>query len=166
MQNREICLLSCRITFLPEICDAIISLRTVEKTVAGRIQNLTPWPKGISGNPAGRPKNDISVEIARAVFENNPEAIYRGMARRLMKGDTRAFKVLADRAYGKVKEQVDVDLSHRIVQQLQAGRRRVLEGLSEAELKDRIEKLQTELERRVEEEFEGGLGSRMPATRQ
>ena len=42
--------------------------------MAGCIQNLKPWPKGVSGNPAGRPKNDISVEIARAVFENNPEA--------------------------------------------------------------------------------------------
>jgi hypothetical protein len=113
--------------------------------VGGRIQNLKPWPKGVSGNPAGRPKNDISVDIARAVFENDPEAIYRGMLRRLKQGDARVFKVLAERAYGKVKEQVEVDLSQHIVQQLQAGRRRVLEGLSEAELKDRIEELQTQL---------------------
>jgi hypothetical protein len=87
------------------------------ETVAGRVQNLKPWTKGVSGNLAGRPKNDISVEIARAVFENNPEAIYHGMLRRLKKGDARVLKVLADRAYGKVKEQVEVDLSHHIVQQ-------------------------------------------------
>ena len=125
--------------------------------MTGRVENLKPWPKGVSGNPAGRPKNDISVEIARAVFENNPEAIYHGMLRRLKKGDARVFKVLADRAYGKVKEQVDVDLSQSIVERLQAGRRRALEGLSEAELKDRIEQLQTELGRRFGEESEAVL---------
>jgi len=113
--------------------------------VAGRVQNLKPWPKGVSGNPAGRPKNDISVEIARAVFENNPEAIYRAMARRLAKGDARAFKVLADRAYGRVKEQVEVGVSESIVERLQAARRRALEGLSEAELNHRIEQLQRQL---------------------
>jgi hypothetical protein len=69
--------------------------------VAGCIQNLKPWPKGVSGNPAGRPKDDISVEIARAVFENNPEAIYQGMLRRLKKGDARVFKVLASGHTGK-----------------------------------------------------------------
>lgn len=76
----------------------------------GRIQNLKPWPKGVSGNPAGRPKNDISVELAQAVFENNPEAIYQGMLRKLKKGDARVFKVLADRAYGKLKVQIEAGL--------------------------------------------------------
>ena len=113
--------------------------------MAGRVQNLKPWPKGVSGNPAGRPKNDISVEIARAVFENNPEAIYRAMARRLMKGDARVFKVLAERAYGKVKQEAEGDSWEIVVEHLQAGRRRVAEGLSEAELRDRIEDLQRQL---------------------
>jgi hypothetical protein len=113
--------------------------------VAGRIENLKPWPKGVSGNRAGRPKDDISVEIARAVFENNPEAIYYGMARRLAKGDARAFKVLADRAYGKVKVQVEFDNSPEILERLQAGRRHYLASLSETELRGRIEELQREL---------------------
>jgi hypothetical protein len=77
--------------------------------VAGRIQNLKPWPKGVSGNPGGRPKRDLSSEIARAVFENNPEAIYRAMARALLRGKPETFKVLADRAYGKVKQQLELN---------------------------------------------------------
>jgi len=113
--------------------------------VAGHIQNLKPWPKGVSGNPGGRPKRDLASEIAQAVFENNPEAIYQGMVRLLKKGNPRAFAVLADRAYGKVKEQVEVDFSESIVEQIQAGRRRALEGLSDAQLRDRIEQLQWEL---------------------
>jgi hypothetical protein len=99
--------------------------------VAGHIQNLKSWPKGVRGNPGGRPKRDLASEIAQAVFENNPEVIYQGMLCRLKKGNPRAFAVLADRAYGKVKEQVEVDFSESIVEQIQAGRRRVLEGLSE-----------------------------------
>jgi hypothetical protein len=101
--------------------------------VAGYIQNLKPWPKGVSGNPNGRPKNDISVEIARAVFENNPEAIYQGMARRLAKGDARVFKVLADRAYGKVREQVAFGLGDD------------LSAMSAAELNARIAELKASL---------------------
>jgi hypothetical protein len=99
----------------------------------------------VSGNPGGRPKRDLASEIAQAVFENNPEAIYQGMVRLLKKGNPRAFAVLADRAYGKVKEQVEVDFSESIVEQIQAGRRRALEGLSDAQLRDRIEQLQWEL---------------------
>lgn len=127
------------------IPEAIIQLRTVEKTVGGRIQNLKPWPKGVSGNPAGRPKGDIASEIARAVFENNPERIYQAMARGLMRGNPRVFAVLADRAYGKVRTQVGVDLGafDGIAEQLIAARRRVLDGLDKAEPRERVEQLQT-----------------------
>jgi hypothetical protein len=110
-------------------------------TVAGRIQNLKPWPKGVSGNPKGRPKWDISAELARAVFENNAEAIYRAMARRLMKGDVRAFKILAERAYGKVKEHVDLELSvSGLAERLQAARQRMVEQETSSPGKELIER--------------------------
>lgn len=38
-----------------------------------------------------------------------------------------------------MKEQVEVGVSESIVERLQAARRRALEGLSEAELRDRID---------------------------
>ena len=44
--------------------------------------------------------------------------------------------------------------------QIQAGRRRVLEGLSDAEITEHIEQLKAELGRRAGEESQGGLGSR------
>ena len=77
--------------------------------MAGRIENLKPWPKGVSGNYAGRPKRDLSAEIARAVFEQNPDLIYRAMLRALKKGNARTFAVLADRAYGKVTTRIELD---------------------------------------------------------
>ena len=69
-----------------------------------RKQNLKPWPKGVSGNPGGRPKHDLAAEIARVVFESDPEAVRKAFLTRLRRGDSRAFAVLADRGYGKLTE--------------------------------------------------------------
>jgi hypothetical protein len=115
------------------------------ETMGGRVQNLKPWPKGISGNPAGRPKCDLSSVIARAVFENNPDAIYQAMLRGLAKGNARIFVVLADRAYGKVEHQIEADILENVVEKLAAGRRRVLNGLSESEIVSRIAVLEKQL---------------------
>ena len=79
--------------------------------MAGRIENLKPWKPGQSGNPGGRPKNDVASEIAKAIFSQNPEMIYRAFLKALEKGNVYAFQVLADRAYGKVKETREV--THR-----------------------------------------------------
>jgi Family of unknown function (DUF5681) len=76
--------------------------------VAGRNENLKPWKPGQSGNPGGRPKNDVASEIAKAVFSQNPEMIYQAFLKALKKGNVYAFKVLADRAYGKAKETREV----------------------------------------------------------
>jgi hypothetical protein len=123
----------------------VITAENSGETVAGRIQNLRPWPKGISGDPAGRPKN-ISVEIARAVFENNREAVYRAMTRALCKGDARVFKVLADRAYGKVKECIEpLNANEAVLVEQFLARHRALQSLSDEELKEQIRQLQQEL---------------------
>jgi hypothetical protein len=107
----------------------------VEGTVGGRIENLKPWPKGVSGNPGGRPKRDLSAEIAQAVFENNPEAIYHAMLKALKKGNARVFDVLAVRAYGKMKEQIELSASTSIAERLEAARRRVQE-MTDSQPKD------------------------------
>lgn len=68
--------------------------------------NLRMWKPGQSGNPGGR-KKDVSQEIARAIFENNPELIYKAYGKLLSKGSAFGFQVLAERAYGKLKETRD-----------------------------------------------------------
>ena len=75
-----------------------------ERTVKmRRTQNLKPWPKGVSGNPGGRPKTDLAAEIARLAFEGmNPRDAAQAM-RTIAKRNPKMFQVLADRAYGKLK---------------------------------------------------------------
>jgi hypothetical protein len=69
------------------------------------------WKPGVSPNPGGRPKNDVAQEIARAVFENNAEALYKAYSKAALKGNAYAFKELADRAYGKLKESIHAEIS-------------------------------------------------------
>ena len=114
--------------------------------MAGRIENLKPWPKGTSGNPGGRPKRDIAAEIAEAIFERNPNAIYKAMLRELKRGNPRVFAILADRAYGKVKQQVAVENdSEQTIAMLEAAFRREPAKLSDAELEAQIDRLEAHL---------------------
>jgi hypothetical protein len=68
------------------------------------------WQPGKSANPGGRPKRDLAAEIARAVFEQNAEALYKAYTKAALKGNAYAFKELADRAYGKLKERHEVEV--------------------------------------------------------
>ena len=70
--------------------------------------NQYRFQPGQSGNPGGRPKKDIEAEIAQRVFEENADAIYRAMLKALLKGDPEVFAVLADRAFGKCSQRVEI----------------------------------------------------------
>ena len=93
--------------------------------MAGRTENLKPWKPGHSGNPAGRPKRDLSAEIARAVFEQNPELIYRAMLRALKKGNAKTFAILAERGYGKLTKPVEFADQDLLAERLERARKRV-----------------------------------------
>jgi len=112
---------------------------------------------GESGNPSGRPKNDKAREIARAIFEQNPEAIYEGMGKALLNGHPNAFRELANRAYGKITQALEVagpdggpweyrDLSEQQVDDRIRELQHELDGgLTEIELEERIKALQERL---------------------
>ena len=80
----------------------------METKKRGRIEILKPWNPGQSEIPGGRPKKDIVSEIAQRVFEENADAIYRSMLKALLKGDPEVFAVLADRAFGKLSQKVEI----------------------------------------------------------
>ena len=88
-------------------------------TRRGRRENLKPWPKGVSGNPGGRPrKQQISKEYALRAGMELPEslrlglklpkgatyaaALVLGQFRAGIKGNTPAAKEIADRVDGRV----------------------------------------------------------------
>lgn len=99
---------------------------------ASRTRGLTPWPKGVSGNPAGRPKGAVNIsqrvqrilegeEKLPANIKKMIEELYGPKADRAavdavvlsllvgaLRGDARAAKELFDRGYGKVAEPVEL----------------------------------------------------------
>ena len=93
---------------------------------ASQAHHIAPWrwQKGQSGNPSGRPKHDMAREIAQAVFENNPEAVYKAMAKALTKGNAYVFKELAERGFGKLKETHEVQGLDVLAEALAKARKR------------------------------------------
>lgn len=88
-------------------------------------QNLKPFPKGVSGNPAGKPKGtEHSKTRLKRLLElvqkkKNPitgneeeftvlEIMDMQMIAKAVRGDQRAYEVLLDRLEGKPKQTTDI----------------------------------------------------------
>jgi len=77
-------------------------------------ENLTPFPKGKSGNPNGRPKKipELDKLLADVLGDEKEgitaaQAILMALRKKAAAGDVRAAEVLLERAYGKAKQQID-----------------------------------------------------------
>ena len=84
----------------------------------GRTQNLKPWPKGISGNPGGRPKKTPLSDACRELLDkpvprdrsgrSYAEAIAEKLAKKALAGNIPAAREIADRAEGKARQAMEV----------------------------------------------------------
>lgn len=76
---------------------------------------LTPWPKGVSGNPSGRPK--VRVSIAEEAGKHALEALQTLVD--CLRSDAtwgvkvRAAETILDRAFGRPQVSIDVDRTDR-----------------------------------------------------
>ena len=83
-----------------------------------RLANLKPWPKGVSGNPGGRPRKQPITEAylevaARTVPGDSQGRTYAQAAaerqfRAALKGSTSAIREIADRLEGKPQQRIEV----------------------------------------------------------
>lgn len=78
------------------------------------------FKKGQTGNPNGRPKKlpELDKLLADVLGEEKDgieaaKVILMALRAKAAKGDVRAAEVLLDRAYGKVKQTMDVSVSKK-----------------------------------------------------
>ena len=72
------------------------------KRVIGR-----PFPKGVSGNPAGRPKGKTIKEMVRAHLDDNPEELEDFVRHFITKNRELAWQMME----GRPKESVDMEVT-------------------------------------------------------
>jgi hypothetical protein len=123
----------------------------------GNAQNLKPWPKGVSGNPGGRPKKKlVTDELERLLQVEAPNAggrtwatvIAEALLHQARKGDVRAITELTNRIEGKPLQPVELsddDDLDMLAERIEEGRKRMYAAMSDEELNGRLKQLQTEL---------------------
>lgn len=112
----------------------------METKMSGRIQNLKPWPKGISGNPGGRPKKRLIDQALEEMLTAKDSALAETIAKALLararKGDLRAIQMIAERTQGRPRQAMELSGPE--------GGPLEIEDMTDEQLDERITKLLAE----------------------
>ena len=84
----------------------------------GRVENLKPWPKGVSGNPGGRPRRQPLTEAYLKLATQRVPGDHRGRTyadltaerqfKAALKGSTAAAREIGDRLEGKPQQRIEM----------------------------------------------------------
>ena len=124
--------------------------------MSGRSQNLRPWPKGVSGNPGGRPrKQPITEELQRLLGEVAPNSqgqtwatlIAEALLQQASRGDVRAISELVNRVEGKPVQGIDLNSRgwESLAERLERARKCTIENMTIEEIDEKIRQLEKEL---------------------
>jgi Family of unknown function (DUF5681) len=105
----------------------------------GRIENLKPWPKGVSGNLSGRPKSKRLSDAYRRQLEQLvpgdaegrtwAELIAQAQIRSAARGNVQAARELTDRTEGKASQHVEITGNDRGPVDVASARAKLFEKL-------------------------------------
>ena len=120
--------------------------------MGGRIQNLKPWPKGVSGNPGGRPIRTPLTEVLIQMLQSPcaddseqrtyAEVIAEMLLKRACKGGIRAVREIADRVEGRPSQSLSLVTEECSTCREAADElRRELDGMTNEQLKTLSESL-------------------------
>ena len=86
----------------------------------------TRFKKGVSGNPAGKPRKlpELDKLMAEVLGEEKngitaAEAVLKAMLAKAARGDVKAAQLILDRAYGKSLQQIDMTTQGEKINQVQ-----------------------------------------------
>ncbi len=113
-----------------------------------QVRNLKPWPKGVSGNPGGRPRRTALTEALRELLaahvpgdpegRTHAEAIAEALVKRAQRGDVQAAREVADRTEGRPRQAVAIETAdsvrgpgERLAELLERAQQRVRAEASE-----------------------------------